>query len=444
MAKIIDFITATSIADNDFLAMADASGNTRKVEKSTLAPLVNDLTTGGIDKYLSAEQGKVVKGLIDTNTTDINTLKDEVNKTSLTNIEIGASPITSLTGMLDGFVDTLIFKGKTMYKTSGGTYTDTYASGVTIESTGESEGKMIMTSLKPDNSVGDTLNASVSKPLRSQGLVKDIYNVVNKTITRYIGQMTFKGASTESWVLGTPPLSTNTLQFKIQIADGKVGLSPTDVNLMCDKFVSDTSANNISNDAEGIAFDDNGYVLVRILKSKLATQDVAGFKLWLASVNTTIVYQLLNSVTETVKKVPTLQTFKDGYLQLQNAIIPTVNFNYSVELASVVSEHTRVIDELEDVVVDNVNKIGVLNESVADYDVYASTKDGSFYTVVDYKRLSDSTLYLKSTLSNKDANGYFQTCVLKFYGTDGITVTKTQTWSLTYDSDGLIINKVVS
>ena len=90
------------------------------------------------------------------------------------------------------------------------------------------------------------------------------------------------------------------------------------------------------------------------------------------------------------------------------------------------------------------NKIGVLNESVADYDVYASVKDGSFYTVVDYKRTSDATLYLKSTLSNKDANGYFQTCKLDYYGLDGITKIKTQTWTLTYDSDGLIINKVVS
>jgi hypothetical protein len=72
------------------------------------------------------------------------------------------------------------------------------------------------------------------------------------------------------------------------------------------------------------------------------------------------VYQLLNPVSETIKKVGTLQTFANGYLQLNNVVTPTVNFNYPVMLASVVSEHTKAKDELEDVVVDNTNKIGDL------------------------------------------------------------------------------------
>lgn len=363
MAKAIDFITSTSITNDDYLVMAEkATGNTRKISKSNLAPIINDLITGGIDKSLSAEQGKIAKGLIDTNTNDITTLKGQVNQTALTNIEIGSSPITSLTGLLDGFVDSLIFKGKTQYKT-GSTYTDTYASGVTLESAGQSEGKLTMTSLKPDNTVGDTINITLATPLRgfTIGSTKynDILNVESNTITRNMGKKILIGASTETWTLGNPTLQTNTLQFIYQIGDCKTGLLSTAINLMNDKFVMDTSTNNIANDTESIAIDENGQLLVRILKTKLATQDVAGFKLWLASVNITVIYPLLNSITETVSDGGTLQTFADGYLQLNNVIVPIVNFNYPVKLASIVDEHTKIIDK-------TVDKIGVLSADLSE------------------------------------------------------------------------------
>ena len=92
----------------------------------------------------------------------------------------------------------------------------------------------------------------------------------------------------------------------------------------------------------------------------------------------------------------------------------------------------------------------LIKESVAlntsqltNYATYASVKDGDIYTVIDFKR-SDATLYLKSTLSNKNANGYFQTCVLQYYDAPGTTITKTVTWTFAYDVDGNIITKVVA
>jgi len=363
-AKVIDFVTSTGITNDDYLVMAEnATGNTRKVKKSDLVPIINDLTTGGIDKGLSAEQGKVTKELIDANTTDITTLKGQVLQKTLTNIEIGSSPITSLTGILDGFVDSLVFKGKTRYKTSGGTYTDTYANGITLESAGQNEGKLTMSSLKPDNTVGDSINITLATPLRgfTIGSVKynDILNVESKSMARNIGKKIFTGASTETWTLGSPTLQTNTLQFIYTIGDCKTGLSSTEVNLMNDKLAMLSSTENIANDSESIAIDENGKLLVRILKSKLATQDIAGFKLWLASVNVTIVYPLVNSISETINYVGTLQTFQDGYLQLDNVIVPIVNFNYPVKLASVVDEHTKIIDS-------TVDKIGDLTTDLSD------------------------------------------------------------------------------
>jgi len=364
MAKVIDFVTSTGITNDDYLVMAENStGNTRKIKKSDATPIINDLATGGTDKYLSAEQGKVAKGLIDINTTDINTLKGQVLQKTLTNIEIGSSPITSLTGILDGFVDSLIFKGKTRYKTSGGIYTDTYATGVILESAGQNEGKITMSSLKPDNTIGDSINITLATPLRGITVnatkYQDILNVTNKTVIRNIGKKIFTGTSTETWTLGNPTLQTNTLQFIYTIGDCKTGLSSTEVNLMNDKFAMISSTDNIANDSESIAINENGKLLIRILKSKLSSQDVAGFKLWLNSVNVTIVYPLVNSISETINDVGTLQTFADGYLQLDNVIVPIVNFNYPVKLASVVDEHTKIIDS-------TVDKIGDLTTGLSD------------------------------------------------------------------------------
>ena len=80
---------------------------------------------------------------------------------------------------------------------------------------------------------------------------------------------------------------------------------------------------------------------------------------------------------------------------------------------------------------------------LADYATYASVKVGDVYTVVDFKR-ADTTLYLKSTLSNPDANGYYQTDTIKEYDSAGTTVIKTTVWTLTYDADGYIVTKVVA
>ena len=75
---------------------------------------------------------------------------------------------------------------------------------------------------------------------------------------------------------------------------------------------------------------------------------------------------------------------------------------------------------------------------------YASSIDANgIYTVVDFKR-ADATLYLKSTLSNTDASGNYQTVTWLFYATDGTTLNLTKTWTLTYDIGNLIITKVVA
>ena len=85
-----------------------------------------------------------------------------------------------------------------------------------------------------------------------------------------------------------------------------------------------------------------------------------------------------------------------------------------------------------------------MTKQLDDYSSYASGKDANgIYTVLDYKR-ADSTLYMKSTLSNADVNGNYQTAIWQFYNEAGDTVIDTKTWTITYDADGGIVSKVVA
>ena len=65
------------------------------------------------------------------------------------------------------------------------------------------------------------------------------------------------------------------------------------------------------------------------------------------------------------------------------------------------------------------------------------------YTVVEWRRKQDNTLYAKSTLSNQVGADYTK-CTVQFYDKAGTAVVFTEVWTLTYDSQGKIISKVVS
>ncbi|SFI89627.1 hypothetical protein [Brevibacillus centrosporus] len=78
------------------------------------------------------------------------------------------------------------------------------------------------------------------------------------------------------------------------------------------------------------------------------------------------------------------------------------------------------------------------------FNQYASGKDANgIYTVVDFKR-ADGTLFMKSTLTNPDANGKYQTNTWQFYNAAGTAVVNTKTWTITYDADGNAVSKVVA
>lgn len=81
-------------------------------------------------------------------------------------------------------------------------------------------------------------------------------------------------------------------------------------------------------------------------------------------------------------------------------------------------------------------------ELLEDFNTYGSGTDGAgVYTVVDFKR-QNGTLFMKSTATNADAHGNYQTLTMAFYDAAGTAVLRTDVWTVTYDANSRIISEV--
>lgn len=70
------------------------------------------------------------------------------------------------------------------------------------------------------------------------------------------------------------------------------------------------------------------------------------------------------------------------------------------------------------------------------------SKDTSgIFTVVEEKR-KDNTLFKRSTLSNK-VNNKYTTRTIDEYDSDGVTIKKTTTFTLSYDESGNVISEII-
>lgn len=100
------------------------------------------------------------------------------------------------------------------------------------------------------------------------------------------GKIVLNGS--ESWTNQIGQSAENTLLFTIPNNVFKYGNLP-----MCDLFnPSSVDLWQSSRDYEGLFLTSNGFIQIRINKSKLSTQDLQGFKQWLQTNNVTVVYQL--------------------------------------------------------------------------------------------------------------------------------------------------------
>lgn len=128
----------------------------------------------------------------------------------------------------------------------------------------------------------------------------------NKFVKR-INEVVLNGSE----VIGLDTTLTNVLVFNVPTSNGK-----TSGYCISDKFIYQSS----SNDIEHLRLDGSSpsQIKVYILKSRLVTQDVAGFKTYLASNPITVQYQLAEPIYYDTT-LPTIQTY------LNNTNITTLN-----------------------------------------------------------------------------------------------------------------------
>lgn len=71
-----------------------------------------------------------------------------------------------------------------------------------------------------------------------------------------------------------------------------------------------------------------------------------------------------------------------------------------------------------------------------------SNKDAEgIYTIVEQRRKTDGTLAVKAVLSG-GTSPHYTTRTLTYYALDGTTVEKTETFSISYDTDGDFVSEV--
>ena len=174
----------------------------------------------------------------------------------------------------------------------------------------------------------------LDSPLRKN----DVLDLEKLKITRNYGSATFNGE--EEWVVGVE--HTNTILFDKTLGNSKPNY------IMCDKFIYNTSIWGV--DTEGCRISNN------ISKSKLETQDVAGFKKWLQSNPVTVVYQLATPTTEDIQISPTdnpLTSYTPSTtLTTNNTIKGNISADIPTNLSGVITQQASAIASLQDTVLE--------------------------------------------------------------------------------------------
>lgn len=131
------------------------------------------------------------------------------------------------------------------------------------------------------------------------------------------------------------------------INDAKVGgANNNNLNIYCDKFKA-KNIHSSSNTDEGIYYSGGLNIHIRVLKSRLSTQDAEGFKTWLKSNPVTVVYEL---ETPIITELPNFnpQTYSDNTTLIVNSGVIQAEADFEVT-NSLGSEIEVLKDKLSDI-----------------------------------------------------------------------------------------------
>ena len=188
------------------------------------------------------------------------------------------------------------------------------------------------------------LNDDGSKKVLSLGGVGGVYDTLeikeDIIYTQNTKEIVFNG--TESWLLNAD--NGTCIEFYCKNTATKSSSS-----LLCDKFPYFTKT---TIDLEYVRA--GRFIIVSVLKSKLTTQDVDGFKKWLQTNPITVRYQLDTPIVTNIPKelVPTILTHKTNILEVGGAVKPS-SFKVTVPVDRIAEIEAR-LQALESTTVDVV------------------------------------------------------------------------------------------
>ena len=213
------------------------------------------------------------------------------------------------------------------------------------------------TSYEPYKS--NILSCNEEVTLRSIKNIVDELDCKTGEVTERIGEVTFKGALNEGWgQFDNSAIQEKTCLFAYY---GGLPSSPSEnLEMICDKFIiaKDGYLALLNTDEETVHVYTDRAVYFRVLKSKLSTQNVIGFKEWLSQNPFTIQYQLktesiktvdLNVVDQNNTKIDKIHVFNETthVNASSDELTPTVNIGKSVSYPTIIKPNTKYTVDLK-------------------------------------------------------------------------------------------------
>ena len=268
--------------------------------------------------------------------------------------------------------------------------------------------RILLRGIALDGSKVNGIKLYINEPLRGVEGVKDRLCIKNGKliVERNYDSVTLDGTGNIYDVTSWGASSDKTIEFRL----GYNQFENKKVDILCDNFISETS-NLWMMDTEGIQSYTVDTVDIRINKTRLSTQDVAGFRQWLQQNPTTIVYQLTSPIYEEVTNeygLPIVfEGYENGIVYIDSAVTPTTHIKYTSnnQLATTLSEaEEQNIATQEDINMNvvtymmDIDMILTEMEMSNDTSVMAVRRDSSNENMLDRMSEEDKKVYRDNTV----------------------------------------------
>lgn len=263
----------------------------------------------------------------------------------------------------------------------------------------------------------DKISVALNEPLRSlPNEVNDEIDLENSKLIRRIGKYIIQG--TENIVIidreDFPEKNSDYFVFDIR-TNLKVPTYAYEANqkgLISDKFISGYSRKEVVTSLlEGICFSRSN-IYVSILKSKLPTQDIQGFKTWLKDNPITVYYELLTPTETSIELPKSIRTY-DGttniftentlikpnlYCKVSSDVVTALDIRHSTSKNKLFGSADERIEEIEEDIKNIVTKENWIEPTLL-----------NGFTNIDnlktrYRKLTDGTVYVEINVNGTQPN----------------------------------------